>query len=155
MSNESRLFVDKAIWVSGIDGYQERNWREAILAFLFGLWSSRYYIANTPTISFGNLTLRLDRAQKRYLAYGRGMVDLNLRSAVAADGEDVLHVNDPQFEVEGGLVRFVKSNRIKTLIIHICHPQGVGMVILWKADKRGQYWCWSSEDLPRRWSDYD
>ena len=48
------------IQVSGITWFPPERWREAILYYLFGLWSNKGCVAYRPKIRFGSVVLRLD-----------------------------------------------------------------------------------------------
>jgi len=136
--------VDRGIQVAGLTYYPENRWREAILAFLFSVWSGDTYVLGRPKIHFGQLTLRLDRDEKRYFVYGKGS-DLVVTEGIKTLDEDArLCIGDSQATVETGLIRLVKDNRIKALQICSCGHS----IALWKKGRRGEYGCWSSPGVP-------
>lgn len=122
------------IQVSGLvsQEFPESRWREAILFYLFGIWSSRQSVTYRPKISFGDITLRLDQLGGEYYAYG-----------VAGDIHDVPSVSEDarlgcggqQAEVELALVRFVKNERIRMLTLKL----DSGLLCFWKKQRRGEY----------------
>lgn len=143
MGTMSSVCVDRELQVAGSRCYDSNRWREAILAFLFGLWRGDRYICGRPKIHFGSLCLRLDWEERRYFAYGKGadtIPDILL-------GLETLEIGDSQLGVENGLVRFVKDDKIGMLTIHFQR----GSMTLWKGAKRGEYGCWSSDQVPVSW----
>jgi len=52
-------FSVKEIQVAGAECFPENRWREALLSYLFGVWSDGR-VMGRPKISFGPVTLRLD-----------------------------------------------------------------------------------------------
>ncbi|MEK7664219.1 MAG: hypothetical protein AAB340_02150 [Patescibacteria group bacterium] len=136
--------VDRDIQVAGFIYYPENRWREAILAFLFELWSEKLP-AFRPKIILGQLTLRLNSIENRYFVYGKG-ADRTIPEVVKALDEDArLLTSDSRSAVETGLIRFVKNNRIKALQIYFCYGYSI---VLWKKDRRGEYGCWSGDSVP-------
>jgi hypothetical protein len=138
------LRVDRDVQVGHCHQFPENRWREAILAFLFGIWSGKPSVWDRPKIIFGGLTLRLDKVEKRYFAYGRGADDYYDMPLTCPTGSEDLTVSDSQQEVEIGLVRFVKDNQIKLFTINLQE----GCLVLWKKGKRGEYGCHSTQDVP-------
>lgn len=138
--------VDREIQVAGSTCYPENKWREAILTFLFALWRGDRYVCGRPKIHFGCLCLRLDAEDGCYFAYGKGS-DAEC-TAVSYGSCDLLEVGGSRLEVESALIRFVKNKQIKVLVLRLRN----GIVVLWKKDRRGQYGCWSSSEIPRTWN---
>ncbi len=142
-----------SIQISGDRCFEPFRWREAILYYLNGVWSGRTQVMYRPKISlsnapdegsFASVVLRLDDHAKDYYAHGTS-------SGTAILGilpEEMLEVGDGQAEVEGALIRFVKNDQIKLLLINFHHRQGVGRVFLWKTDRRGDLGV-RMENMPR------
>jgi len=135
--------MSSEIQVSGITCFPQERWREAILFYLFGLWANKEIVAYRPKIAFGTIVLRLDESRGEYYAYGRNQ-----------DGEcppfllpikEELVVGPAQEQVEIGLVRFVKNDRIRRLAIKSANS---GLIWLWKQTKRGQYRVCASSEVP-------
>lgn len=135
--------VNHDIQVGGWTHFPESRWREAILFYLFGVWADKEDVISRPKIIFGNVTLRLDLDAREYFAYGCSH-DEQLPSFPK---EATLMVGCSQDEVEQGLIRFVKNDRIKFLAI--CLPCQ-GRVELWKKEKRGQY-GYTAYGIPTSW----
>jgi hypothetical protein len=124
------------------------RWREAILAYLNGIWANDvvvYVVARGhPRISFNSITLRLYGG--KYIGYYLFTETSGVRPDMAY--EDVFVVPDPtQAEVENGLIRFVKNNQIRQLAIVF---PGKGNLILTKGRKRSELFvttegCFPSE----------
>lgn len=127
--------------VSGNACFSERRWREAILYYLFGVWAGQQKVMYRPKISFGPITLRLAADAGEYYAHAwdrQGAldffgVDLN-GLAPAFPNSIILRVGYTQVEVEQGLVRFVKNNRVKLLVISLRE----GEIRLWKMQERSR-----------------
>ena len=86
-----------------------------------------------PKINFAGISLRLDTKQRQYYLCGKS--EFNGRGPVSFDNE-VLVVQDLQTEVEIGLIRFVKDESIRVLIIEF---RNHSTLLLWKKEKRGEY----------------
>lgn len=147
------------IQVSGRENFPERRWREAILYYLFGSWSGNSDVTYRPKIIFGSLTLRLDPENGKYFAYGRGTgwpSDMDAVDAIRLSLDPRfkgIHIicSDRAADVERGLIRFVKNNRIKYLRIDIeTGKEGVKFVFLWKKERRGEYGI-ASFGIPESW----
>lgn len=133
------------IQVSGLvsQEFPGSRWREAILFYLFGIWSDRQSVTYRPKISFGNVVLRLD-PNGEYCAYGVAGDDIRDVPSVLEDAHQ--SVGCAQAEVEIALVRFVKNDRIKVLTITF----GLGFLSLWKAQRRGEYGV-ATWGIPNSW----
>jgi len=137
--------ANRNIQVSGLTDFPEARWREAILYYLFGIWSNNDKVAYRPKIMFNDLTLRLNRGAGTYYAYGRLEVP---EKPPRTNGDEMLKVDDPnQCDVEIGLIRFVKNSQIKMLVLNL-QP---GSLVLWKKTRRGEYGC-AGFDLPYAYS---
>ncbi len=140
ISETARPFVtddreDRDIQVSGRTGFPGSRWREAVLFYLFGIWGNREDVTYRPKIHFGDICLRLDRQSKEYYAYGHAEVP---ELTPITSSEETLFVRSGQNEVEIGLIRFVKDNRIKKLVLSL-GPGGACQLLLWKKEKRSEY----------------
>jgi hypothetical protein len=135
------------IQVSGGKLFDTNHWREAVLYFLFGVWGDEEPVMYRPKIGLPpNLTLRLATNHDAYYAYGDGG---DAKPPEFWD-EQKLVVGSGQLEVENGLVRFVKNNRIEMLQIDF--PEGTTLC-LWKGQRRGELNCWSDVDKRHPWLD--
>ena len=113
--------------------FPQERWREAILSYLFGLWTNKSEVVYRPKIAFGTIVLRLDQSKGAYYAYGKNQEG---EQAPYFNDEEVLIVGPKQEEVEIGLVRFVKNDRIRRITIT---SDNSGFVRLWKKARRGEY----------------
>lgn len=129
----------REIQVSGLDCFPGNRWREAILYYLNGIWADRECVTYRPKIHFGNVpkvdswqevVLRLDRSLGEYYAYGTSAE----RPPRECNREAILVVGCGQTEVEQGLIRFVKNNRIRQLWILL---RGQEVICLFKTRERG------------------
>lgn len=124
--------------VCGSTTYRENRWREAVLEYLFGIWSGDAYTLSRPKIRFGSFTLRLH--QKGFY-YGYGVSPDAIGPEYAAmTNENTIRTSNSHSEVEQALVRFVKNNRIRFLHIGFA-PLGQGYLFLWKKAGRGEIGC--------------
>lgn len=154
MNSSTIPAVDRELQV-GASGrtFPEERWREAILYYLFGVWSGNVAMTLRPKISFGNVTLRLVPDPKAlhpdarvYYAYGIAPDGERCSHSAITRGE-LLFVGNEQARVETALIRFVKDNRIKTLAISMGTGGGIQ---LWKTSRRGEYRC-TAVGLSRTW----
>lgn len=136
--------VDNNVQVSGLTDFPELRWREAILYYLFGIWAGKEEVTDRPKIIFGTVTLRLDSEAREYFAYGRSHEESPHQRFRE---EEMVMVGSKQVEVEQGLIRFVKNDRIRLLTI--CLPCS-GRVTLWKKERRSKYGL-HSQDIPLTW----
>lgn len=134
---------DHGIQVSGLEAFPQDRWREAILHYLFGVWSDRKSVMYRPKISFGLLSLRLWPKGAEYYAEGRAVEYVPL-----FPNEEVLTVSHQQVDVEQGLIRFVKNDAIKMLVINL---ENHGKLRLWKKERRGEY-GYSASRVPERYT---
>ncbi len=126
---------NRDLQVAGFEVFPERKWRDGILYFVNGMLRDKPGVTDRPKIHLGDLTIRLDRENNCYYAYG-----------VGADGHPPLDdlgwhgVGCSRVEVEHGLLSFVMNNRIKVLWIDF-DPNFAGgaVVALWKQKERGTY----------------
>jgi len=131
----------KEIQVSGKRCFPGNHWREAILHYLFGVWGGENEVLYRPKISFGGTSrswfeLRLDRETLEYFAYWNGNEPPAVEQSPHFKPEEILTVGYSQFEVEQGLIRFVKNNRIRMLTISFSKLRSLH---LWKGREKGQY----------------
>jgi len=130
--SESQLPVGGDIQVAGGKCFTANRWREAILYYLFGIWSGDETVLNRPKINFGRFQLRLDESGESYYAVGEsgGVI-------VSFHESRCLRVGWKKAEVEVALVRFLKDNKIKKLTIDLEQ----GQMVFWKTDRRAEYGC--------------
>ena len=123
----------ESIQIAGDTVFEGSRWREAILAFLNGIWADDVAVTHRPKISLNNTVLRIGRGEK-YVGYFVYAPDFGGRPTVA--DKDLLVVPDPtRAEVENGLIRFVRNGQIRQL--GICFP-GKGNIVLTKGRKRSE-----------------
>ncbi|MCX6784240.1 MAG: hypothetical protein NT141_04245 [candidate division WWE3 bacterium] len=134
----------KDLQVSGLTCFPETKWREAVLFYLFGLWGGKHEVTYRPKISFGNVTLRLDRSIGAYYAYGKSSEIL----PIFEEEQTIIVDAGKQADVEVALVRFVKDSQIRLIVINL--PITTSSVAIWKKQRRGQYGC-STTHLPISW----
>src|SRR4051812_20900676 len=123
--------------------FPESRWREAILHFLFGIWGNDPIVMGNPQITFGEMTLRLDKKERKYYGFGHFGPD-GERPIELIDRR--IHTFPDQREVEIGLVRFVKDPDVPMITIQL---DKAGWLHLWKVERRGEYRCYA-EDMPQR-----
>lgn len=164
--------VNNDIQVSGLSSqeFPERRWREAILFYLFGIWSGKLSVTYRPKIHFGDITLRLqpsdDPEGGEYYAYGHAEKP---QEPPALGPDDLVVRSGRKADVEVALARFVKDDRIRQLRLGVVCSQNVHrcQFALWKIrGERGKYgyagiglpyeWgtrgpVWTREDFERRW----
>lgn len=129
------LSQDRRLQVSGLKTFEENRWREAILYYLFGMWGDKDNVTYRPKIRFGSMSLSLNTITNRYYAYGRS---LNWE-VPPFKGDEILIIGGcDQNEVDIGLARFVKNDRIRIIVIPFGNDQ---FLRLWKTDRRGEYGC--------------
>ncbi len=121
----------RALYVSGGREFPEDRWRDCILHFLNGLWSGDLDIACRPRLHLGEITLRLDEEAGEYFAYG---TSLETPVPEVADYEMEYSIGS-RLEVQDRLMRFVKDDRIKLLVLRL----RVGTVCLWKKPWRSRF----------------
>lgn len=143
---EEEVAVDREIQVNGMTCFPQNRWREGILYYLFGIWSDKVEVTYRPKIHFGFACLRLSPGERQYYAYGK-CPDTEKPSFPE---EGVLTVSWEQTEVEQGLIRFVKNEAIKMLVVTLKNHR---QFCLWKKERRGEYGCWANipirmEDVP-------
>lgn len=145
--------VSHDIQISGRTNFPEWRWREAILFYLFGIWSNNNDVTYRPKVHFGDICLRLDRSSGEYYAYGHAE---GVREDVPPLEEyDVVEMSGKQAEVEVALIRFVKDDRVRQLQLHfpaIYDPKmHTTTLVLWKKTRRGEYGI-AGLGLPYSWS---
>ena len=139
--------VDHEIQISGYTNFPESRWREAILFYLFGMWGNRERVTYRPKICFGDVTLRLDRQDREYYAYGHAQVPKDVPPLL---GTDLVEPSGKQTEVEVALIRFVKDESIKQLRLRLPSVSLVATLVLWKKARRGEY-GYAGIGLPYSW----
>lgn len=135
----ARALLDRSIQVSGLEIFEEWRWREAILHYLFGVWSDYSRVMYRPKICLGGVSLSLDTENEEY--YAQGESPDREHPFFSSREERVLSVRCSQLEVEQGLIRFVKNNRI--ILLNITFRDS-SRLCLWKKARRGEYGCWSN-----------
>ena len=133
-----------SIQIAGGEMFDGSRWREAIIAYLYGIWAGNEVVTHRPKINFDYTTLRLDR--EKYVGYYSVFANASNRPRVA--DKDVLVVPDTQAEVENGLIRFVKNNQIRQLAIVF---SGKGALVLTKGGrKRSELFLTTEEGFQSR-----
>jgi hypothetical protein len=135
---KSTKVYEREIQISGLDCYDENEWRNAILHYLFGVWKNDEVIMSRPKINFGPFTLRLDPQRGQYYAYLTGSSDQgDPFPEGVVNSHNILEVESPdQNTVEIALVRFVKDKGLRALQIDI--PRTWTTIWFWKGERRGQ-----------------
>lgn len=132
--------VNNDIQVSGLvsQEYPEARWKEAILFYLFGVWSNKQSVMYRPKISFGDITLRLDPSSAEYYAYGHQEKPQEIPQI---SSNDLVVPTARQADVEVGLIRFVKNPKIRQLRLTLeTHDKMfLGQLVFWKKVRRGEY----------------
>lgn len=130
------LTGNRDLQISGWTNFSENRWREAILFYLFGIWSEKEDVVYRPKIHFGTMCLCFDEDAGRYFAYGASP-DWEVPQDLG--GGLLITEGCGRDEVEMSLVRFVKNDRIRILVISF----GGGRYLrLWKdPERRGKYGC--------------
>ena len=135
----SVLSLVSSIQVSGNKAYDGNQWREAILAYLDGIWSGRRSVTNRPKLNFNNTTIRLGDGG-RYYAYFASEPDKAPFPPTPKNDSELLTIMHPtEYAVEVGLIRFVRNNQIRQLALMF--DNGVsseGIILLAKGQRRGE-----------------
>lgn len=137
--------MDLGVQVAGFDIYPQNQWRQATLHYLNGVWSGDRDIMMRPKINFSGVTLRLRVDLKTYYAYRSADAQVHGERFFRMLEEEPLVVPCEQAEVEVGLMRFVRNDKINAL--RIFFARGAWM-ILHKTTKRGEFLVFASENLP-------
>ncbi len=138
-------FESREIQVSGLSCFSINQWRNAVYYFLTGIWADNGAVTYRPKICFDSVTLRLDLDTSQYLVYGRGYSPLPNMGRYYS--EQILEVGSEQFEVEAGLIRFAKNDRVRVLVVDF----GDSRLFLYKGRKRGVLNI-ATQDVPREWN---
>lgn len=136
----SSLVLD--LQVSGNHSYNGNQWREAILAYLGGVWSGDESVTSRQKLCFNNTVIRLGREGKYYAYFvnepdGADGGPIGLPMVRPSDLLVVMHTTEN--DVESALIRFVRNNKIRKLALMF--DNGVsseGMILLAKGQKRGE-----------------
>lgn len=111
------------------------DWREAILTFLNGVWSDHIVINHPAEICFNNIRLQLGQNNEYYVYFLVERDGTNFNATAPYNRDAMYIVSYPSAnDVEAGLIRFVRNNKIRQLVIGF---PGVGRVTLTKDQKRG------------------
>ncbi len=125
--------------VSGNKSYEGTQWREAILAYLGGVWKGDKSVTSRQKLNFNNTTIRLGDNGK-YYAYFVCEPD-EAPFPPMPPSSDILTIMDPTEEaVEIGLIRFVRNNQIRHLALMFPgEVSSEGMILLVKVPEvRGE-----------------
>ncbi|MGE5392576.1 MAG: hypothetical protein ACM3NH_02435 [Candidatus Saccharibacteria bacterium] len=135
----------KTIEVAALEEFPESRWRQAMLRFLFGIWSGDSVLCARPEIFIQGVTLRL--FNNRYVAFGAATSFEE--PPVVPIGESLL-TTDRKADVEVALMRFVKNDRIKmvTLSLGQNHDR---FLAFWKKERRGEFGFWV-KGIPETWT---
>ena len=130
--------------VAGLQCYPTNRWRDALMAFLMGIWGDYSNVMYRPKIDLGPACLRLDPDQKTFTLSGHnphpgnGSWELPLDDAQKARNErtwvaDAGKTGD-MVQTMDQLVRFVKDPARLRLVLMF--PTGQ-VLVLTKGRKRG------------------
>jgi len=126
------------IQVSGNTAYEGSQWREAILAYLGGVWSGDVSVTNRQKLNFNNTTIRLG-GDGKYYAYFVLEPDFGSIHVEFSKPAELLVVMDAtENDVESGLIRFVRNNKIRQLALMFKGVSPEGMILLTKGQKRSE-----------------
>lgn len=128
--NKGVTAVSKQIQVCGGRCFEIDQWREAVSYYLDEVWSGDRGGLYSPKIAFGRVTLRLDDETGRYYAYGESS-----QQPHDASTSGWYQTGPDQAEVEAGLIRLLRNERIKGLTIQLTRSQ---CFYLWK-EENGEY----------------
>lgn len=130
--------------LSGRRVFDQSQWRQAILFYLNEIWmhnASDYRVGgDMPSITFDNVTVQLDLSPPDpfYFAYGPlSQTPIEDFQTKSNSPRELCIVPFGQLQVENGLIRFVKNDRIGILTILL--PGQCSQVSLYKRDKRGEF----------------
>ncbi len=151
--------AEQGIQVENDRIFSEKNWREAILYYLNGIWGRNTDVmSNSHNINFSGVKLMLDQLGRKYWCYIQPMHETSLDTESSNPQIELhdgitLEVNDDQDSVEIGLMRFVRNDSIGHLTIRFDDKTSKSSLSLHKTTKRGEYLT-SGENLshltPRR-----
>ncbi len=144
------------IQVAGLQEFNESHWREAILSFINGIWSEDSQIMARPRIDFDGVVLEFNLNTRTYLVYGQSKQhteELAASGRIPLEGPILEVPLRNRFEVESGLMHFIKNDRIVVLGFHVDTADknsASPRLYLIKTAVRGQYIV-RYEDLPQSW----
>ena len=125
--------------VSGNQSYKGSQWREAILVYLGGVWSGDKSVTSRQKLNFNNTTIRLGNNGKYYTYFVCEPDEAPFPPMPKNDTELVTVMDPTQEAVEAGLIRLVRNDQIRQLVLMF--DNGVssqGMVLLTKGQKRSE-----------------
>jgi len=110
-----------SIQVSGLREFPAKQWREAILYYLFGVWGEKSSVMCRPKINLeveggGSITLRPNgEKEAKYYVYGDQIHTPKDTAPRFSNDQQEEHVQCSRWQTtfEHTLVRFVKNNRIR------------------------------------------
>jgi hypothetical protein len=128
MSDEATQGTTRDIRV-GDRVWSSARWAAVIQYFLDKVWSGE----ECDEIVLGTIHIvRPGKGQNRYRAYG--VSEDALAQLKLAKGEYILMCSCRESSIEGGLIRFAKSEKLRQLRIRFDH----GYLFLWKTENKGE-----------------
>lgn len=114
--------------VSRYRKFHDSHWREAILCYLFGMWRGDSDMTMRSWIAFDRPDLRitLRRNENRYFAYYAGVKPFAHEETCFVPDDSIVVLSAAP-DVEVGLVKFVKNNRVQQLTIVFPYEKGLRM----------------------------
>jgi hypothetical protein len=117
------------------NSFPANRWREAMLDFLMGIWSGDS--VRGPNIQVRGIVLRRNEDTSRFKVDGpREVVDMR---GVALNHGRLMMIEDGTYEIECGLIRFVKNDSIRYLAITFDEARAT--LWFWKGQQRGELYC--------------
>jgi len=146
MTNKGMGQVVWHVQISKGEVYEPWRWREAILAYLNGVWGEDLNKDYPPHLTLNDHWLRLNVERHEYYAYTS--LAMGEAEIPGFKTEEILMVGSSQDEVECGLARFVKNNHIKQLAIIFRDNPGPGAtLVLTKSRQRSALFV-ATRNLP-------
>ena len=123
------------------------RWREAILYYLFGIWSGDPKFRKNPEIRFGNLTLTLYTRDCRVPEKTDAFSIEGFSPSVGNTGgygNYTLYIGSSRLEVMDALARFAKDPYLAQVIIDF---EDGAHLAFFRKERRGEYGCFTHYEL--------
>ena len=125
-------FAVEDLWVNS-DVFPANRWREGMLEFLMRIWSGNS--PRHPHIRIRDIVLRRDEETSRFKIEGSRQVVTEVHRFT----NSMMFIRDENYEIEAGLVRFVKNESIRCLGIQFESEKAT--LWFWKGNKRSVLYC--------------
>lgn len=146
MTNKGKGDLVGNIQISEGVVFEPWRWREAILAYLDGVWGKDLKKDYPPNLTLNYHWLRLNVERHEYYAYTSPLTEE--AEIPGFKTEEILIVGPAKDEVEVGLACFVKNNHIKQLAIIFRESRGMGASFVLTKDRQRSALFVATRNLP-------